>query len=315
LPTYTYRAVVTDEMGPRHDCVLVRYGELALKSRRVRARFTQKLREFIVEAFRVEDLDCVVEADDGHLYVYSSDLGAATRRLARVFGVVSVSPAARVDLGEMEGLVADVVAYSRSVLEPGQSFAIRSRRTGNHPFTSMDLAKAAGAGVMGDFEGALSVDLGSPDVELEVEVRGKVAYLYHERFGGVGGLPPGSQGRVLCPVRQRADAVASWLLMRRGCHGVIAVPEGDEEAMGLARALQRWDPTSQVRTVPAEDWQWTTLYQEMGRSRSLAIVSGARGPEVPDLPPDRGEPPVAFFPLVALDDAAYAELEHKVLSK
>jgi hypothetical protein len=51
----------------------------------------------------------------------------------------------------------------------------------------------------------------------------------------------------------------------------------------------------------------------MGRSRSLAVVSGVRGPGVPELPLDRGESPVAFFPLVGLDDEAHSELEGRVL--
>ena len=46
-----------DVTGPQHDCVLVRYGELALKSRKVRARFTARLKEFIIDIFGEADLD------------------------------------------------------------------------------------------------------------------------------------------------------------------------------------------------------------------------------------------------------------------
>ena len=250
-----YSGGVSAPEGPRYDCVLVRYGELALKSRRVRAKFTAQLREFILESFRVADLDCVVEHDGGHLYVYSSDLDAAAQRLRRVFGVVSISPAVRVEARDVEALVGHVVAYSRQVLEPGASFAIRARRAGTHPFTSMDLAKAAGAAVLEAFEKGVSVDLTDPDVELEVEVRGPVAYLYHRRRSAVGGLPPGSQGRVLCPVRTTGDVLAAWLLMRRGCAAVVIVPEGDEGARDLAGTLLGWDPRIEVRTLPQEEWE------------------------------------------------------------
>ncbi len=308
-----YSGGVSPPEGPAHDCVLVRYGELALKSRRVRARFTAQLREFILEVFRVADLDCVIEADDGHLYVYSSDLPAAVQRLRRVFGVVSVSPVVRVDVGDVGGLVGHVVAYSRHVLRPGGSFAIRARRTGSHAFSSMDMARTAGAAVLDAFGHEVSVDLTSPDVELKVEVRGPVAYLYHQRMAAVGGLPAGSQGRVLCPVRTSEDAVAAWMLMRRGCMAVVVVPEGEARATELADMLVGWDPRVPVRTLPPDGWDWHSLYREMGMSRSLAVVSGARGPAVPELPPDRGESPVVFFPLVGLDDDAYAELEARVV--
>ncbi|NIS13934.1 MAG: hypothetical protein GWN39_17150, partial [Thermoplasmata archaeon] len=74
----------------------------------------------------------------GHLYVYSSDLPAAVRRLSRVFGVVSVSAATRIEFKEMVDLTEAVAGYSRHVVEPGNSFAIRARRTGEHDFSSME---------------------------------------------------------------------------------------------------------------------------------------------------------------------------------
>ena len=303
-----------DVTGPKHDCVLVRYGELALKSRKVRARFTARLKEFIIDIFSEADLDCVVEDDGGHLYVYSSDLPAAVHRLSRVFGVVSVSPAARVEFSDMEYLTSKVAEYSRPVISPGNSFAIRSRRTGEHSFSSMELAREAGSAVWTAFDGQLSVDLDHPDVAIEVEVRAGVAYIYHERISGVGGLPLGSQGRVLCPLDGRSDVVAAWMIMRRGCAANALVKEGDEEALGLVRTLRSWDPGLHVRTIPGEEWGWATLYREMGRSHSMAVVSGTRGPEVPKLPPDRDREPVVFFPLVGLDEEGYSELEELVFS-
>lgn len=300
--------------GPHHDCVLVRYGELALKSRKVRARFTARLREFIIDVFQRADADCVVEEDGGHLYVYSSDLPVAARRLSRVFGVVSVSPAARLEFATMEDVTSAVGAYSRHVVSPGDRFAIRARRTGEHPFSSMELAREAGSAVWTAFDGDLSVDLDDPDVAIEVEVRGNVAYIYHERVPGVGGLPSGSQGRVLCPLRSRSDVVAAWMIMRRGCTANALLAEGDEGGAALAETLRDWDPRLFVRTIPGEEWDWPHIYREMGRSHSMAVVSGERGPDVPDLPPDRDRQPVVFFPLVGLDEARYGEMEDLVFS-
>jgi thiamine biosynthesis protein ThiI len=319
---------VNTEEGPHHDCVLVRYGELALKSRKVRARFTAQLKEFIIGVFHEAGLDCVVEDDGGHLYVFSSDLPTATDRLTRVFGVVSVSPATRVQFRDLEGLSADVAAYARHVLEPGTTFAVRARRTGQHPFSSVDLGREAGSAVWRAFDGDLEVDLDDPDGEVHVEVRDKVAYIYHQRLQGVGGLPLGSQGRVLCPLRDPRDAVAGWMMMRRGCELVVLVPEGDWGDGGgegdgdgegdgrpgaLVRTLRDWDPGLRVRSLPEGEWDWPAIYREMGMSRSLAVVSGERGPDVPRLPPDRDREPVVFFPLVGLDDGAYSRLEALVM--
>jgi hypothetical protein len=297
----------------RPDRVLVRYGELGLKSPKVRGRFLQRLNDAIIMAFQREGVACVVEHDQGHVYVHADDLARAVGILTTVFGVVSVSPVATTPASDLKALGEAVARYSRPMLSPGQSFAIRSRRVGKHAYTSQEAAAAAGAAVRRAFGDHVRVDLGDPDVAIELEVRGERAYIYHERMPGTGGLPPGSQGRVLCPLRTRHDAVACWLLMRRGCEAVVVVPAGDAGAAALAGAMRRWAPALRVREVAAGEWGWPALYRELGRTRCLAVVVGARGPEVPELPPDRGAPPVAMFPLVGLDDAALGALEERVL--
>lgn len=300
--------------GPlRPDRILVRWGELGLKSPRVRRRFLERLKGGIVESFRAAGSSCVVEEDGGHIYVHSDDLPAAAARLSRVFGVVSVSPVAVAKAADKGALAEAVASYARGALRPGQTFAIRSRRVGSHTYTSRDAAISAGDAVRRAFGDGVTVDLDEPDVELELEVRSDIAYIYHERVQGVGGLPPGSQGRVLCPVRTRHDAVACWLLMRRGCDAIVVVPEGDAAARGLADALTGWAPGLRVRSLPEGEWGWPALYRELGRGKCSAIVVGARGPEVPELPLDRGEPPVGMFPLVGLDDATLARYEGLVL--
>ncbi len=304
-------ATPSEALGP--DRVLVRYGELGLKSPKVRGRFLQRLDDAIILAFQREGLACVVEHDQGHVYVHSGDLGRAVEILTTVFGVVSVSPVATAPASDLKVLGEAVARYARPILSPGQSFAIRSRRVGKHAYTSQEAAAAAGAAVRRAFADQVRVDLGDPDVAIELEVRGDRAYVYHERMPGTGGLPPGSQGRVLCPLRTRHDAVACWLLMRRGCEAVVVTPAGDAGAAALANALRRWAPALRMREVPEGEWGWPALYRELGRTRCLAVVVGARGPEVPELPPDRGVPPVAMFPLVGLDDAALASFEERVL--
>jgi len=104
------------------------------------------------------------------------------------------------------------------------------------------------------------------------------------------------------------------MLMRRGCAANVLLMEGDEDGLLLLETLRGWDPRIFVRTIPAEEWDWPFIYREMGMSHSMAVVSGIRGPDVPDLPPDRDREPVVFFPLVGLDDERYSELEDLVFS-
>jgi len=62
----------------------------------------------------------------------------------------------------------------------------------------------------------LRVDLGSPDRTLFIEVRDNVAYLFHEKIRGPGGLPYGSSGMSICALGNRESLLAAYLMMKRG---------------------------------------------------------------------------------------------------
>jgi tRNA uracil 4-sulfurtransferase len=64
---------------------------------------------------------------------------------------------------------------------------------------------------------SFKVDLETPDIEVFVEVRDDKSYLYAETLQGPGGLPVGSQGRVLVLLKDLHSLIAAWLMMKRGC--------------------------------------------------------------------------------------------------
>ena len=96
-----------------------------------------------------------------------------------------------------------------------KSFAIRATRTGNHDFTSQDIAIIVGNAVVKETKA--SVDLNNPDFELFIEVRQEYTYIFIEKYAGPGGMPVGSQGCVLSLIDTKKDILASWYLMKRGC--------------------------------------------------------------------------------------------------
>jgi thiamine biosynthesis protein ThiI len=249
--------------------VLVRYGELALKSPPVRRAFERQLERNILDQFLRDGAACRLRADRGHLYVETDDPEGAVRRLRRVFGVTSVSPVREVPT-DPAAIESALLERADGRLAPGVSFAIRARRTGSHSFTSQELARRLGAAVLARWpERGLRVELDRPEVELHVEVRGPRTYLYFDRAEGPGGLPLGVAGRAVALVDGARGALGAFLLMKRGCRcALLAPPEG----RSLARdVLTRFDP----KAVIVEAEPGTDPSNVDASLRALAQRSGA----------------------------------------
>ncbi|GBE56055.1 putative tRNA sulfurtransferase [archaeon BMS3Bbin16] len=231
--------------------IIVRYGEIGLKSPQTRRVMEQRL---------VENIKTVVggkpiRRERGRIYVESGSREDA-ERVARVFGVVSTSVAVKTT-SDAETLISDAVIQAKKVIDEETKFAVRARRKGSHPYKSMEIAGMIGAEIK-DATGA-AVDLTNPDVTIHVEIRDKAAYIFHEIISGVGGMPLGTQGRVVALVSGGIDSpVAAWMMMKRGVE-IVALfmdcrPLVDDRtidrAMDAVRVLSKWT-NKPVKTIVA----------------------------------------------------------------
>jgi tRNA uracil 4-sulfurtransferase len=280
--------------------LLVRYGELALKSPPVRREFERSLRRNILDQFVGEGITGRLRSDHGHLYVEADDGERAARVLGRVFGVTSVSMVTEVPTDRV-AIRDRLLALSDARLTPGASFAVRARRTGSHPFTSQELARDLGSDVLERFaDRRLRVDLDHPDVELFVEVRGPISYLYFDRSGGPGGLPLGVAGRLVALVNGPRGALGAFLMMKRGCRvGLVSVPPGES----LAReVLARFDPSVRLISVPDDPGAvHAALADAADASHADGVVLPLTVEEYPAARERWGER-VLFSPTVGLTD-------------
>lgn len=281
------------------EVLLVRYGELALKSPPVRREFENRLKHNLLEGFLREKRSCTLSADHGHLYVQTADAQAAIPIVRRTFGVVSVS-AAKVVSSDLATILPAVVEEAGPLLHPGTRFAVRARRTGSHPFTSQSLGAAAGAAVLEKYaDRGLKVDLTNPAVELHVEVRGPRTYLYAARTAGPGGLPLGVGGKVGAYVTGVRGALGAFLMMKRGCR---VYPLSSGEGSGLTeRFLQGFDPRIRSEECADRSAAWELLKERASKGGWDGVLLDL---DVEDYPAAReffGET-VIFSPTVGLSD-------------
>ena len=156
----------------------IRYGEIGVKSQKIRRKFENKLMHNIKTG-----LNCRFINDNGRIILISNEEDDVKVRqvLSRVFGIVSYSPVydSKTDKKEITTLVnkkiTELIEEGKFIPE-NESFAVKCRHVGNHEFSSQEMAAFVGSVVI-DLTNA-RVNLSCPDLTLYVEVRDDKTFIY-----------------------------------------------------------------------------------------------------------------------------------------
>jgi tRNA uracil 4-sulfurtransferase len=251
-------------------CVLLKYGEMVLRGRN-RRRFYEQLQRNVRRQLRgLGPLELRQRGGALAVFAPEADADELVHRSLDVIGVTLVHPAASVDRS-VEAAVAAAVDLLRG--RPGDTFAIRARRRDKRfPVGSHELATVAGRAVQEAL--GLGVDLGSPDLELFLEVDRDEIFVFTEKLRGRGGLPVGTSGRALVLLSGGIDSpVAAYRMLKRGlrCDFVhfsgrpFTGPESIYKAYAQVARLDRFQCDSRLFVV------------SFGRAqRALATAGAAR---------------------------------------
>ena len=203
------------------ETVLVSVSEVALKSRPVRGRLERRLAQQVRFLLSREGFtDFRVYRIQGRLCVEAAEPEKAAEALSkRLFGAASIMPATRVTTDLSDIIQASIEAAAQAI-KPNESFAVRPRVIGEHPYTSRDLAVRIGAEILEKLRSqGVHVNLDEPDRIIHVEAREDASFVYTKVFQGLGGLPYGSQGRLVSLFSGGIDSpVAAWMMMKRGAN-------------------------------------------------------------------------------------------------
>jgi len=230
--------------------IIVRYGELALKSEPVRRRFEQGLVKSMKRV--LGSLKYIIWTERGRIFVETSSAATAIKRLAKVPGITSLSLSTRVE-ANMNAINLYAVKMARKLLKQGMSFAVKTNRTGDHSFTSKDVNAEVGTAVLSAVKG-LRVDLAEPEVRISVEIRGDNAYMFSSTVSGIGGLPVGTQGKVMSIFSgARNDFAAAFMMIKRGCtlFPIFLNPEDGMENQKIKRTVLSAKKLVEFDSAPA----------------------------------------------------------------
>ena len=240
------------------EILLVRYGEVFLKGQN-RPFFLRKLVDHV--KFAVREQGGKVWLNDGRIYVSDyADQAECIRRICRVFGVHSVSPAIEMEKDNFEAICEQAAKMMQ--VKTGTFKVLARRSDKRYPMDSPAIMREAGGYIL-EHVPHLSVDVNKPDHEITIEIRDH-AYLSVDREMAVSGMPMGTNGKACLLLSGGIDSpVAGFMIAKRGvelcCVHYHSFPYTSERAkekvLDLARILSEYCGRMRVYVVPFTEIQ------------------------------------------------------------
>ena len=259
---------------------LVHYHEIGLKGHN-RASFEMRLvknLKALLAEYPIVDIDRI----SGRLCVFIKE-GAEYAIACEIADRISAIPGvARVSCGYKCERDIDVMSQAgiQAMADAGdfETFKVAARR--NHTdfeIDSMEMNQLIGSNLCDAYPDK-KVKMKEPDLTVGVEVVQGSSYVYARSIPGIGGLPVGSAGRVMCLMSSGIDSpVALWRMARRGavCIGVHfsgrpqTVDTSEYLVDEIAHVLEKTGCIARVYVVPLGDYQYEIAQVAPG---SLRIV-------------------------------------------
>nr|MCL7344877.1 THUMP domain-containing protein [Candidatus Aramenus sulfurataquae] len=140
--------------------LIVRYSEVGIKGDFTRRKMERLLINNLLASAKRKGCGKVgVVHGEGRIFLYG-DVDCLAKSSTMVFGVKSVSPAEELEFTSLDQIAEKAEELWREEVK-GRSFAVRVRRLGQHPFSSIDVADAIGSRLVKYGR----VNLDSPEVE------------------------------------------------------------------------------------------------------------------------------------------------------
>ena len=259
----------------KYDHILVRYGEMTLKSRN-RKFFVSALRKRMNRA--LEDMDVHIKANRDRAYIVINDEDAydVIDKLKLISGILSVSPVVRIE--KTEHAMQETALLFANDFGADKTFKIEVKRPDKEfHLKTHDIQNLLGGHILENTE-HLTVNVKHPHHQITTEVRLDAIYMYHDTVKCLGGLPLGTGGKGLLMLSGGIDSpVAGLDIMRKGVE-IEAVhfhsppytsPQATDKVKKLVDIMsERTGFDIKLHIVPFTELQ-TTLYDRIPDNLSM----------------------------------------------
>ena len=195
-------------------CISLSYGEIALKKDNKKF-FENVLLKNIKTALK--GFDPEIKKDQSKIYIYAEDYKNAIENLKNIFGISYIAIQFESDK-DMDLIYESAIAAMDYERERGEvkTFKVETKRADKKfHLKSPEISGMVGGHLLKHYKD-LKVDVKNPDIIIRVDIR-QTAFVSGNRIKGMGGMPVGSNGRVMSLLSGGIDSpVASILAMKRG---------------------------------------------------------------------------------------------------
>jgi thiamine biosynthesis protein ThiI len=261
---------------------IIRYDEIGLKGQN-RSTFEKCLGKNIQNQVRRPHKVQIVRIE-GRILAEIQPEGEQelTEALKRTPGISSFSKAVPIecDIDVIKKAALEEFRKNWDGCSPIQFRVSTKRSDKNFPIKSNDLNTQVGAFIFEHCpQELLRVNLKHPELEIGIEIHKKRAMVHSAKERGVGGLPVGTAGDVLCLLSGGIDSpVAAYQMIRRGCrvhhvffeNRVFLGRAAYEKVLRLAKKISVYQGFSMLYVVPFTDIQ--VAIRDNCRDRNRVIL-------------------------------------------
>ena len=267
----------------KYQCFLIKYAEIGIKGKN-RYMFEDALIRQM--KFAVKEVgDFIIWKESGRIFLKGAegcdfDQDEVIEALKRVFGISHICPMVMHDNKEYDNVVKAVIDYWKECYgEQELTFkAVVRRADKKFPMSSMPFAAQLGHELLQVYKN-IKVDVHTPDVMLNVEIRDKV-YIYSEEIMGPGGMPVGTNGKAMLLLSGGIDSpVAGYMIAKRGVrldatyfHAPPYTSErAKEKVVELARLVAKYSGPIDLHVINFTDIQMA-IYEKCPHEELTIIM-------------------------------------------
>lgn len=252
--------------------IIIKYGELNTKKDNI---------NYFIKALRNDlsnKIDNNVEYDHGRMIIFGDDLDIVKDALNKTFGIHEYEIGYKLETNNIDIISLELVKLVKE--RDFNTFKVSTKRSDkSYEMNSMEISKHLGGVILRNISGK-KVDVSTPELLINVEIRKDYSLIYFDKEKGLGGYPLGTLGKGMLMLSGGIDSpVAGYLAMKRGvrleCVYFDSPPHTSKEALNkvltLAEKLSDYSNYIKVHIIHFTDIQ-EAIYKNCPKEYMITIM-------------------------------------------